>query len=391
MNTETRQFISENQEADIHQLALQAARFPLVDMPLAIRQINGKQKIKSKIPLFYNTEDILYPIQLSLEQSSSQSTAYYKSTLCEGNALIDLTGGFGIDCCFMSENFRQVAYVERNAELCELARHNFRTLGRTNIEVINAYSEKYLTETEIADWIYIDPARRSSTGKKVALLSDCEPDVSLLAPALLQKATRVMIKLSPMLDITAAVRELPHTAEIHVISVDNECKEVLLILGQTVCTNPRISTVNLSRNKPEQLFSYLADEETAAQSTYCSAPAGYLYEPNASVMKSGAFRLVGSRFGLHKLHIHTHLYTSSKLIAEFPGRIFEIRNVWDNSKASLKELSKITPKANISTRNYPLSADELRKKLNLKDGGDITLFGCTLADDRKVIVECAAP
>ena len=222
MNQDTRQFIADNLETDIHQLALQATRYPLVDMPLAIRQINGKQKIKLKIPLFFSTDDILYPIQLSLEQSSSQSTAYYKSTLCEGNTLVDLTGGFGIDCYFMAENFSQVTYVERDAELCELARHNFKALGRKNIDVIHADSEKHLAQMEKVDWIYIDPARRSESGKKVFFLSDCDPDVSALAPLLLEKADKVMIKLSPMLDITATVSELPTTAEIHIISVENE-------------------------------------------------------------------------------------------------------------------------------------------------------------------------
>src|ERR1035437_1410455 len=230
MNIQTKQFITDHEMDDIFELKLNFRSDTETDIDLAIRQINGKQKIKSKVPLFYHTEGILYPVQLSLEQSSSESTAKYKFTLCEGNTLVDLTGGFGVDCCFMSENFQEVTYVERQAELCDLASHNFKALGRNHILVIHSETEKYLAEMEPIDWIFIDPARRSSSGKKVVLLSDCEPDVSVLSSRLLEKARRVMIKLSPMLDISAAVRELPDTSEIQIISVDNECKEVLLIL-----------------------------------------------------------------------------------------------------------------------------------------------------------------
>ena len=388
MNKETRQFIRDNMEADIHQLALQASRYPLVDMPLAIRQINGKQKIKLKIPLFFNTVDILYPVQLSLEQSSSQSTAYYKSTLCEGNTLVDLTGGFGIDCCFMAVNFRQVTYVERDAELCKLAYHNFDALGCQNIDVIHADSVNHLSEIDKVDWIFIDPARRSESGKKVVLLSDCEPNVSSLAPVMLNKATNVMIKLSPMLDITAAVRDLPNTDEIHIISVENECKEVLLILNQKPGNQIKIRTINLSKNKTNQVFEFQALDEADAVIGFSSEISNYLYEPNSAVMKSGAFKAVASRFGLTKLHINTHLYTSSNLIVEFPGRIFEVQKVWGTAKKNLKDLAISAPKANISTRNYPLPVDELRKKLKIKEGGDVYLFACTVNNEQKVIVEC---
>ncbi|HET7732383.1 MAG TPA: SAM-dependent methyltransferase, partial [Paludibacter sp.] len=369
-------------------LALQSARFPLVDMPLAIRQINGKQKIKAKVPLFYNTDDILYPAQLSLEQSSSESTAKYKSSLCEGNTLVDLTGGFGVDCCFMSERFKQATYVERQEELCELATHNFQTLNKPHIWVIHAETEKYLIEMEHADWIFIDPARRSSSGKKVVLLSDCEPDVSALSTLLLQQATRVMIKLSPMMDITAAVNELPNSAEIHIVSVDNECKEVLLLLDQENHTNQKIRTINFGKKNKTEVFEFYQEEEAGTQIEYATTAEKYLYEPNASVMKSGAFKLIAKQCGLRKLHKNTHLYTSIKLSLDFPGRIFEVQNQWGNSKKELKELVEKNPKANISTRNYPLSVDELRKKLKIKDGGEVYLFGCTVGDDQKVIIEC---
>ena len=388
MNEETRQFISENREADIHRLALQTARFPLVDMSLANRQINGKQKIKSKIPLFFNSYEILYPTQLSLEQSSSQSTAYYKSTLCEGIQLVDLTGGFGIDCYFMAANFSQVTYVERDAELCELAIHNFKELKRENIKIIHSDSEKYLSEMEPVDWIFIDPARRAESGKKVVLLSDCEPNVVSFAPLLLEKATRVMIKLSPMLDISAAIRELPGTSELHIIGVENECKEVLLILSRIADNQKKIKTINICKNKADQVFEFNANDEANVSVDYTSELLNYLYEANAAVMKSGAFKSVGNKFGLTKLHTNTHLYTSSKLVADFPGRIFEVHKIWGNGKKELKELASKAPKANISTRNYPLPVDELRKKLKIKEGGEVYLFACTLNNEQKVIVEC---
>lgn len=388
MNQKTKQFITEHEKDDIFALKLQYRNDSEIDIDLAIRQIIGKQKVKSKIPLFYDTEDILYPVQLSLEQSSSELTAKYKSSLCKGNTLVDLTGGFGVDCCFMSEHFKQVTYVEHQAELCELAEHNFKVLEKSHIRVIHAETEKYLHEMEAVDWIFIDPARRSSSGKKVVLLSDCEPNVSALSTVLLEKSNRIMIKLSPMMDITAALRELPTTSEIHILSVENECKEVLLILSQSVQNNKKIKTINFGKSNENQVFEYSIDDELNAIASFTSAIEKYLYEPNAAIMKGGAFKLVGDRFNLRKTHKNTHLYTSNKLLPDFPGRIFEILHLWGNSKAELKELAQHLPKANITTRNYPISVDELRKKLKIKDGGDTYLFACTLADEQKIIIEC---
>lgn len=388
MNQETKLFILENAETNVHQLALQSSRFPLVDMQLAIRQIGGRQKIKSKIPLFYFTDDILYPAQLSVEQSSSESTANYKSMLCEGNTLVDLTGGFGVDCCFMSRQFKEVVYVERQEELCKLARHNFIALNKKHIEVIHAETEQYLTQLQPVDWIFVDPARRSKTGNKVVFLSDCEPDVSALSSLLLEKAKNVMIKLSPMMDITAAVRDLPNTCEIHIISVDNECKEVLLILRPAFSSKPIVKTINIRKNNEIQTFNFDQEKELNASNLFCSAIEKYLYEPNAAIMKSGAFKLIGERFELNKLHKNTHLYTSNELKTDFPGRVFEVIKEWGKSKNELKKEIERISKANISTRNYPLSADDLRKKLNIKDGGEVYLFACTISNEMKVIIEC---
>ena len=308
------------------------------------RQINGKQKTRSKIPAFFDNDELLYPVQLSLEQSSSESTAKYKSTLCEGNALVDLTGGFGVDSYFLSARFNTACYVERNEELCSLAKHNFKSLGRENIEVINANSEIFLSEIAPVDWIFIDPARRSESGKKVVFLSDCEPDVSALSDTLLSKAKKVLIKLSPMMDISAALRELPNTAEVHIISVDNECKEILLLMDQGKHNNQLIRTVNFGKNKETEYFDFHSEEEQPIAVSFASQPEKYLYEPNSAILKSGAFKLVANRFDLYKLHKNTHLYTSSKLSLNFPGRVFEVQKNTLFRKEGIESTGRNDPK-----------------------------------------------
>jgi len=388
MNEETRQFISEHEQDNIHVLSLKSSLYKNIDMEFAIRQIVGKQKIRSKVPRFYNTGDILYPKQLSLEQSSSEATAQYKASLCEGNMLVDLTGGFGVDCCFMAKNFKQAVYVERQEELCELAKHNFKVLGENHIEVIHTETLNYLTVMNHVDWVFIDPARRSTAGKKVVFLSDCEPDVTTIISQILEKSDHVMIKLSPMMDVTAALRELPQTTRIHIVAVENECKEILLILSHSLEKSIHIHTINFGKNDQNQAFEFIQEEEANVSTSFTSEVGKYLYEPNAAIMKSGAFKLVGHQFGLHKLHINTHLYSSNELSADFPGRIFEVQRVWGNSKKELKNISQVLSKANLTTRNFPLTVDDLRKKLKIKDGGDSYLFACTLVDEKKVIIKC---
>ncbi len=388
MNVETKQFISENIDKDLHQLTLQSNRFTLVDFPLAIRQISGKQKIRNKIPSFYNNQNIHYPAQLSLEQSSSETTAIYKSSRCEGNSLVDLTGGFGVDCYFLSSHFKHVIYIEQQAELCKLAELNFLALGANHIQIVNSETEKFLTEMHAVDWIYIDPARRNLAGKKLVLISDCEPNVVALLEQIMKKADNVMIKLSPMMDVSAAIHQLHSISEIHILAIENECKEILLILNHDLTKNIQVRTINFGKNNQNQCFDFIMNDETESNSTFTSEPGKYLYEPNAAVMKSGAFKMVGNYYKLLKLHINTHLYTSNELKTDFPGRIFEVNKIWGNSKYELKELVKLIPKANISTRNYPLTVDELRKKVKIRDGGDTFIFACTLSNEQKVLIEC---
>ena len=379
-------FIREHASDDVRQLALQAARYPQVDVRMAATQIEGRRLAASKLPSWAGTDGIVYPVRLSMEQCSSEQTARYKASLAGGKRLADLTGGFGIDCSYMADSFANTTYIERNEELCRIARHNFALLGKP-ITVINANSEEQLTALEPQDWIFIDPARRDTAGHKVVALSDCDPDVSRLEPLLLQKAHHVMVKCSPMLDISQALRELHSVSAIHVVSVSNECKELLLVLSNDTTPEPILHTVNFHGGQA-QFLSYTAAEENAATCTYTATVGKYLYEPNSSLMKAGCFRLPSARWRLEKLHRNTHLYTSNVLIKEFPGRIFEVKSTVGFGKNELKHLSAELKRANIAVRNFPERPEALRKRLKLTDGGDTYLFATTLADEHRILIRC---
>lgn len=382
----TKDFIREHANADVRQLALQATRYPMVDMRVAATQIEGRRLALAKLPTWARTDDIVYPVRLSMEQCSSELTARYKASLVGGERFADLTGGFGIDCSYMADRFSATTYIERNEELCRIARHNFALLGK-DIRVIHADSEEALATLTQHDWIFVDPARRDTAGRKVAALSDCEPDVCRLEKVLLEKAKRVMIKCSPMLDIAQALRELHSVSEVHVVSVNNECKELLFILESPAPSEPIVHAVNFS-NGDTQTFTYRAAEEATAQCTYTNTVRRYLYEPNSSLMKAGCFRLPATYWNLEKLHRNSHLYTSDILHSDFPGRIFEVKSTDGFSKNELKRLTAEMKNANIAVRNFPERPEVLRKRLKLADGGDNYLFATTLADDRHVIIRC---
>lgn len=383
----TLSFIREHATADVRSLALQAARYPNVDMRMAMTQIEGRQLAAVKLPTWAATEGVIYPVRLSLEQCSSEATARYKASLVGGIRLADLTGGFGIDCSYMSEQFEHATYIERNPALCDIARHNFALLGRP-VSVVNGNSEEELASLPQQDWIYVDPARRDGRGNKVVALSDCEPDVCALKSLLLQKASRVMIKCSPMLDISLAVRQLQSVSQVHVVSVNNECKELLLLLDQESTADMHIHAVNFQGGRM-QTFVYTQDEESATACIYTSEVGRYLYEPNSSMMKAGCFRLPAARYSLYKLHPNTHLYTANHLVEDFPGRVFEVKDVVGFSKSELKGLSAGLKKANVAVRNFPEHPDALRKRLKIADGGDIYLFATTLNSEKKVVI-CGA-
>ena len=392
LTTETIRFIEENARADVRSLALQAKKYPKVDMAMAVVQIAGRQIAEAKVPTWYRTEGLLYPKHLSMEQCSSEATAIYKAGLVEGETFADLTGGFGIDCSFLSRKFKKADYVERQAELCELAKYNFPLLG-LNIDVHNEDGVEYLKRMQPVDCLFLDPARRDGHGGKTVAISDCEPDVSALEELLVEKARKVMVKLSPMLDLSLALKDLKHVCEVHIVSTDNECKELLLILQkETASTEVSIHCINslgaLNGYRIYQEYAFTQEQERTSDCPLTHEVEAYLYEPNASIMKAGAYRSLTQAYPVKKLHPSSHLYVSPHFIEDFPGRKFQVEAVSGFGKKELKTFLQGMEKANLTIRNFPSSVAELRKRLKLKEGGDDYLFATTLADESKVIIKC---
>ena len=385
MEQETLKFIAEHRNDDVRTLALQAARYPGVDMREAVTQIEGWQHASTKLPEWTAVEGIVYPPRISMEQCSSSATALYKASLMQGSTFADLTGGFGIDCSYISRNFSKAHYIERNENLCSVAAHNFALLGLGHIEIINGNSEQVLQTLPPCDWIFLDPARRDGAGKKVVALADCEPDVAALREQLLQKARRVMVKCSPMLDITAACRQLGCVSEVHTVAVNNECKELLFILDSEAAGAIRVCCVNIV-NGSAQTFAFPMDD--APEAGYAPEVGAYLYEPNAAIQKAGCPSSLATSYGVQKLHRNSNLYTSDALAAQFPGRTFKVAGVAGFSKGELKMLLGDLKRANLTVRNFPETVQQLRKRLKLSEGGDVYLFATTLADGRKVLVRC---
>ena len=385
-NKETAEFIKVHRNDDVRKLALQAARYPEIDMRVAATQIEGWQLAKSKLPAWSKVEGIVYPIRLSMEQCSSEETAQYKASLITGETLVDLTGGFGIDCSYMSVGRVKSTYIERNKELCAIASHNFSLLGLKQIKIINGNSQEILPLLPHCNWIFIDPARRSESGHKVVALADCEPDVTMLQDRLLEQADNIMIKCSPMLDITAACRSLRQVSEVHIVAVNNECKELLFILSHEN-KRTRITCVNIIGSIRQQ-FSYYIDEESWSSIRLSQNIGKYLYEPNAAIQKAGAGSILSSRYNIDKLHPNSQLYTSQEHIPEVPGRRFIVEDVVGFAKKELKALLNNVEQANITVRNFPENVQTLRKRLKIAEGGDIYLFATTLADNSKVIIKC---
>ena len=388
ISSETLQFIEANARADVRSLALQAKKYPQVDMAVAVVQIAGRQIAEAKVPSWYRTDGLLYPKHLSMEQCSSEVTAIYKAGLVEGETFADLTGGFGIDCSFLSRKFKKADYVERQAELCELAEHNFPLLG-LDIDVHNEDGVEYLKQMQPVDCLFLDPARRDGHGGKTVAISDCEPDVSALEDLLVEKARTVMVKLSPMLDLSLALNTLKHVREAHVVSVNNECKELLLILQKASASScVSIHCEHILNTCEHQHFVFTQEQERTSECPLANDVEAYLYEPNASMLKAGAYRSLAQSYPVKKLHPSSHLYVSSHLIEDFPGRRFHVEEVSGFGKKELKPFLQGMEKANLTIRNFPSSVADLRKRLKLKEGGDIYLFATTLADESKVLIKC---
>lgn len=382
LQKEVQDFINKHLFTDVQQLALKKNPFPELDYKLLLNQIVSKGKAKDKLPTWFKTEGIVYPEKISIEQTSSEKTAKYKANLVFGESLIDLTGGFGIDDYYFSKKISRVVHCEINPELSEIAKRNFEKLGTHNIECITGDSFDYVEKsTSKFDWIYIDPSRRSSIKGKVFLLADCLPNVPELLSFYFEKSDRILIKVAPILDITSAINELQFVKRIHIVSLDNEVKELLFELEKNYEGIVDIKTIDFGKTITQ--FDAILDEETP--NLRFGLPQKYLYEPNSAVMKSGSFDLISSRFNLAKLHPHSHLYTSEKLI-DFPGRVFEIESNFGYSKENLKPFQN--QKINITTRNFPETVENIRKKWKIKDGGDRYAFFTTDLNNQKIVLIC---
>jgi 16S rRNA G966 N2-methylase RsmD len=386
-------YIKEHAEDDLAQLLLSADRYPDIDVPFAVEQIRARRYIREKLPAWYANDWLLYPSKIAVEQCSSEQTAQYKQRLIkEGQQVCDLTGGLGVDTCYFAQKANQVVYVERSEKCFETAMYNFSQLHIENIDGYNEDADKVLQNMQTVDVIYIDPARRGEENHRMHALSDCEPDLEKMLPLLLSKTPKVIAKLSPMLDIRHTLALLPQTSEIHVVSVRNECKELLFVIQNDVENRePAIYCINFTTEGAEQSFRFTLSDEQSSGCALSNSVQTFLYEPNVSILKAGAYKQIANRFGIAKLHTNSHLYTSEKPIPDFPGRIFQVREVYPFSGKLCKTIRRTIPQANITTRNFPLPADELRLRTRIADGGDCYLFATTLADGGKVLIQCIKP
>jgi len=382
LNETTRQYIKENLNADVPTLALRKAPVG-TDVLLALRQIEARQLLQKKVPEWSANDNLLFPAHLAIEQCSSEATARYKAKLVKGHSLVDLTGGLGIDTYYLSQSFQETDYVEQQPELRCLAKHNFEVL-RTSITVREETAESYMQQCGHKDCIYIDPARRDVNGRKTVSISDCTPDVLALQDSMLRISDTVMIKLSPMLDIKKALAELRSVAEVHVLAVGNECKELVFVLRRGFTGQPILFAANLMTSQPVLSFTY--EDESACPLLLSDSVGHYLYEPNAALMKAGCYKLLTRRFELHKLHKNSHLYTSDTLIPDFAGRIFEVEG-WDPYNKKVKQLLTGIDQANLTVRNFPITVEVLRKVLKIKEGGDVYLFATTLQNEEKILIK----
>ena len=382
LNIEIQEFINLNIDSNINALLLKGIVFPDIDMKTIIEQIEAKQRSKVKLSTWFSTENIYYPNKLNIEQTSSEITAKYKSELIEGDSIIDITGGFGVDCFYFSKRFKKVTHCELNETLSEIVSHNYEQLHVDGIETIHTNGISYLMDSDNSyDWIYVDPSRRHDSKGKVFFLNDCLPNVPAHLDLLFSRSKHILIKTSPLLDFSVGIKELKHVKTIHVIAVNNEVKELLWILEADYDAPITIKTINIKK-ETQEVFNFTLEDEKNSASEYSESLA-YLYEPNAAILKAGAFDQIANQLQLHKLHKHSHLYTSDTLTT-FPGRAFKIDSILPYNKKIFKKLG-IT-KANITTRNFPESVQKIRKKLNIKDGGDLYLFFTTDIHDQKIVL-----
>lgn len=398
INDQTWKFIRQHANDDVRKLALQGCKDAEVDLPMALQQIAGRQTAKKKLPTWAEADSVIYPPHLNMEQCSSEQTARYKASLItsKGDTYVDLTGGFGVDFYWMSQGFKHRYYIEQNAELCAIAEHNFEVLGLEST-VCCCDTATYLTEMDHVSVVFLDPARRNEHGGRTYDIRDCTPNVLELLPILLEKADTIILKLSPMFDWRKAVSDLKYVSEVHIVSVANECKELLLVLHQQRVDSPTITCVN-----DDSVFKVVSSKETdgfpAGNQWFLSRKPmvspqetnviEYLYEPNASIMKAGCFAEIEQQYPARQLSTNSHLFLSFVEIEVFPGRRFQIQSVSSMNKQELKSSLSEIKQANIAVRNFPLSVEQLRKKLRLKDGGDIYIFATTVGNNQHMLYIC---
>ena len=381
LSADLKEFINNNLNKSIKDLVFQKNPFETYDWKWILNQIQAKQKAEKKLPTWYNYDDIIFPSTLSIEQTSSEVLANYKASLISGNKIIDLTGGFGIDCFYFSTRFNQVTHCEFQEDLSSIVSHNFQVLDKSNIQTISGDSISYLENlNEHFDWIYIDPARRDDSKSKVFLLADCTPNVVVLQDLLFAKSNNILIKVAPLLDISSILNELSNVKTIYAISLQNEVKELLIVLEKDFIETPFLIATNITNNGSITTNTFNLEDDL-----FCnvSLPQQYLYEPYSSFLKIGAYNGLANLYHANKLHKHSHLYTSDSLI-DFPGRQFEIERIINYNKKELKEFEGT--KWNITTRNFPLKVEEIRKKHKIKDGGDIYAFFTTNLKEEKIVI-----
>jgi hypothetical protein len=383
LNSDIQEFINANLDVSVSKLAFKTNPFPEVDYKEILNQIEGKKKAEIKLPTWFKAQSILYPSKISLEQTSSEITAEYKATLANGNAILDASGGFGIDDYYFAKRFDQLVHCEIQSDLSKIVAHNFKQLGITNCKFVAQNSTDYLSENnQLFDAIYIDPARRNAEKQKVFFLEDCEPNVPELLHFYFQFTDVLLIKISPLLDITSAINSLRNVSEVHVVAVNNEVKEMVLKIEKGFDQKPSIKTINFAKNKIESVD---FDSEVSDFKAY-SNPKKYLYEPNNAIMKSGKFEDVSSYFEVSKLNFNSHLYTSDDII-EFPGRIFKIdKEIVYHKKELQKYLTN--QKANVTVRNFPETVENIRKRWKIKDGGTLYCFFTTNKENIKIVLLC---
>ncbi len=383
LNKEVQNFINTNLKSDVTKLILKGSPFEEVSIQEIAAQIMAKNSCEKKLSTWFNTENIYYSNKLNIEQTSSEITATYKSNLVSGETLIDITGGFGVDAYFFSQKVTNITHCEIAEELSSMVTHNFKQLKVKNISTYLGDGIEFLEKSkEKFDWIYADPSRRNDAKGKVFLLEDCLPNVPKKINLLFEKTDNVLLKVSPILDITSALNELQFVKEIHVVAIENEVKELLFLLEKNYIKNIQVKTINIAKNNTQK-FNFILDDTSSA---IFSEAKKYVYEPNAAILKSGAFLQVSEKLNIAKLHPHSHLYTSSEL-TDFPGRRFEVKHCISYNK---KQLLKLIPlkKTNIATRNFPETVAKIRKKTGLKDGGNQYLFFTTDINNKHLVLIC---